>query len=113
MLFLIARVYLAALAHNRKLLVFIDNDPARDSLIRGYSDSTASLALIYQYYDQERQWPSYPWFSRVPSYSNPADAPSRGDVLQASTLYKATIVQAGVPDKVLASLLGFEHSTGM
>ena len=61
-------------------MYFIDNDSARDFLIRGSSKSIASFVLLSMFHECESEYPSYPWFNRVPSYSNPADPPSRGDI---------------------------------
>jgi hypothetical protein len=75
---LMAKMFMKQRTTSRKIIYWIDNDAARDSLIRGYSDSAASLSLIYKFYQCERTTPSYLWFARVPSHSNIADAPSRG-----------------------------------
>ena len=66
----------------------MDNDGARDSLIAGTSGSLLSMKLLCSFYRCQLLYPSYNWFSRVASFSNPADAPSRG-------LIKETIVAFG------------------
>jgi len=59
------------------LMVYIDNEGSKLSLIKGYSSSpsiTAICALAATYLDR---YCILPWFSRVPSSSNLADFPSR------------------------------------
>ena len=59
------------------LMVYIDNEGSKFSLIKGYSSSpsiTAICALAATYLDS---YCILPWFSRVPSSSNLADFPSR------------------------------------
>ena len=73
----------------RRCVYFIDNDSARECLIRGYSFSIASFSLVSLFFLVESQAPSFNWFARVPSYSNPADLPSRGKSSQACVDYNA------------------------
>lgn len=103
---LIARTFLDIATAGRKLIYFIENDGARDSLIRGFSDSLASLSIIYQFYRLERDSPSNLWFARVPSHSNVSDAPSRGLVTQTAAEYGAKIVSTSLTTtSVLQALL--------
>ena len=63
----------------KHLISFIDNEGSKYSLVRGYSDSpsiTFLCGLADAVIDEHR---ILAWFSRVPSYSNIADAPSRGE----------------------------------
>ena len=65
------------LLRSRPLLVYIDNEGSKFSLIKGYSSSpsiTAICTLAATYLDT---YCVLPWFSRVPSSSNIADFPSR------------------------------------
>ena len=62
---------------SNQLMVYIDNEGAKFALIKGYSNSfaiTAICALAATFLDSHC---ILPWFSRVPSYSNLADFPSR------------------------------------
>eukprot|EP00971_Amphidinium_carterae_P199115 3951599-Amphidinium_carterae.1 len=68
----------------RRLIWCIDNEPARFTLIKGSSPSRVSRRLAEVFYKVEATAPSYPWFARVPSFSNPADKPSRGCLLYTS-----------------------------
>ena len=60
-------------------IYFVDNDAAKDGLIKKYSPSSASNELIEAFWSLEASMGSYAWLERVPSKSNPADAPSRAD----------------------------------
>ena len=71
---------------HREVLVFIDNDSAPDALIRGFSSSEASAKLARAFRLRCAGLAAAPWFARVPSPSNLADAPSRGE----SSLLNAT-----------------------
>ena len=72
----------------KRVVWFIDNDGARDSFISGASASLPSMKLLCLFYKAQRMAPSYNWFARVASFSNPADAPSRGNMSE-------TILQFG------------------
>eukprot|EP00972_Heterocapsa_arctica_P091302 13471839-Heterocapsa_arctica.AAC.1 len=63
----------------RRVLFFIDNDGARDSLIKGYSAVEASGHIIGAVGLAEQRLQCQSWFTRVPSPSNIADGPSRLD----------------------------------
>ena len=71
-----------------KLLSFIDSEPAKFALIRGTSDvsTCADIAAAVSLFDaQQSVWT---WYSRVPSASNIADAPSRLQVLERFSDYE-------------------------
>ena len=74
---LLTKALLGDKLRNRKVTWYIDNDPVRDSLISGSSDSPATTSLLYSFCNLQMKSPSFNWFARVPSYSNHADAPSR------------------------------------
>lgn len=62
---------------DRKVLIFIDNESVKSSLVRSYSPSIHSLELlrVNAWVDAETQ--SWSWYTRVPSGSNIADDASR------------------------------------
>ena len=60
------------------MVVFIDNNSARDVLISGL----ARNMLTKLYLTVEAMTRSFPWFTRVPSPSNCADSPSRSLLLE-------------------------------
>lgn len=73
----LARICFEAELKHRRVFYYIDNDSARMALIRGSSNSFISMKLIDFMIRQECATQSWPWFSRVPSHSNPGDGPSR------------------------------------
>ena len=68
----------AARFRHRRVLFFVDNDSARHALIKGYSPSRSSNCILQFINRIELDVQTWGWYSRVPSKSNPADAPSRG-----------------------------------
>ena len=75
---LLVKQVLSTKLAQRRIVFYIDNDPSRDGLISGASDSMCSRSMLYEFSRLQRAAPSYNWFARVPSFSNCADAPSRG-----------------------------------
>ena len=73
-----ARVIWRENLRHRLVIHFIDNDAARFAMIKGTSPTKDSAWLTSQIWCQEAANQSCSWFERVPSASNPADAPSRG-----------------------------------
>ena len=64
----------------RKFILFVDNYPAQDCIIKGSSSEPVwrELLLVLERIDQ--QVSSYMWVCRVPSESNISDCPSRGSL---------------------------------
>ena len=61
------------------VIFFVDNNSARDGLIRGYSPVLESCRLIGASSLMDAALCLTPWYERVPSASNVADDPSRLD----------------------------------
>ena len=61
-----------------KLLIFIDNEGSRFSLIKGYSKAASITHICALASNALDSFCIMPWYSRVPSLSNLADLPSRG-----------------------------------
>ena len=64
---------------NRAVMFFLDNEAAKYGLIKGSSPSKHSGLLIHNFLQTEQRIESLGWFERVPSVSNCADGPSRGE----------------------------------
>eukprot|EP00435_Cladocopium_sp_Y103_P052388 s1758_g16.t1 len=64
----------------KRVLFFVDNQPALDALIKGTSASPEFRRLLESWEVQADATGALVWFSRVPSNSNPADGPSRGSL---------------------------------
>ena len=77
---LLAAVVWADILRNRYVVFWLDQDAARQGLTKGYSPSEHSAVLIDLASQHLSALQVFPWFARVPSASNPADAPSRLDL---------------------------------
>ena len=62
---------------NRRSIWWVDSEAARFSAIKGLSPSPAMRWLVRELYSFEVDSPTFSWIERVPSFSNPADGPSR------------------------------------
>lgn len=62
------------------VVFYVDNNSARDVAISASSRSKLIAGLVEQLLKVEDISSCFCWFARVPSPSNPADAPSRGEV---------------------------------
>ena len=62
---------------SRKVISFVDNDAAKESLVRGTSGSRLFREILLSIEQTEATHRSWVWTARVPSHSNPADEPSR------------------------------------
>ena len=76
---LLARTTWAGRLRDRRLLAFVDNDGCRDALINGYSAVEESGHILGAVALMDHKLMCLCWYSRVPSPSNIADGPSRGD----------------------------------
>ena len=90
------------LFRHRRIIFFIDNDAARCSMVNGYSPSMESNRLIQFATATDQDVQCWCWYTRVPSTSNPADAPSRLELKPSKDNAWASVVPA--PD-IPASLL--------
>ena len=68
-----------AMLDSAPAVFYIDNNSARDVAISGSGRSRVVNCLIDRLLTSETNSSCFPWFARVPSPSNPADGPSRGD----------------------------------
>ena len=75
----LARSVWSTALSQRRCVFFIDNSSAMDACIKGTSPSPAFRKLLLEFERLELREPCWPWFTRVPSESNVADGPSRGD----------------------------------
>ncbi len=61
----------------RRVIFFVDNDAAKECLIKGTTRSKASAKLVADFWCRAAEYELYIWVERVASAANPADAPSR------------------------------------
>ena len=74
---LMARLVWAKELRDERTIFFIDNESARLALVKAYSPVLASLRLIMECLEWDQKSDCFPWYARVPTYSNLADGPSR------------------------------------
>jgi len=94
------------------IVIFVDNNTARDVNISGSARSRTAEALLECLLSAESKSMCFPWYSRVPSPSNPSDAPSRGNV---EPLKKARVQQVAVNDwveNILAKVVAANSANG-
>ena len=58
----------------------IDNESAKDSLIKGSSRAVHTNEIVHVTWEQCRSRCIYPWWERVASTDKPVDKASRGDL---------------------------------
>ena len=71
----------------RDVIHMVDNDSARFALIKGSSPCLESAWLVQSFWIDESATDCQSWIARVPSRSNIADGPSRGDRTEASQIF--------------------------
>ena len=62
---------------SKNIFIHVDNTAAQSALINAGSTNHTSRSLVYLYLDLEQRLQFVPWVSRVNSFSNIADGPSR------------------------------------
>jgi len=101
---LMARRLWSGLLRGSSFLTFVDHDAASASLIRGYSANRFSADIVDKVARLDIAEGSLVWYERVPSKSNPADAPSRGEAPEAIEGWP-TPVRAEVPGSVFEGVV--------
>ena len=84
-------------SRDRDALIFIDNNASKDALIRGISASSASSLMVKETRLICARYAIAPWFDRVPSPSNIADAPSRGEFQQLLSMGARRVAPISLP----------------
>ena len=91
---------------NEMGISFIDNEAARYSLVKYSSPSPCMRAMIYGLSLLDAVHPFGAWHERVPSPSNPADLPSRGEIQKAIAMFGAEpLGDIVLPDSILSFLM--------
>ncbi|CAE7311739.1 unnamed protein product, partial [Symbiodinium sp. CCMP2592] len=104
---------------NRRVIFWLDNEAARTSAIKGLSQSESMYRLAHYLAVIEAEAPCIAWYERVPSFSNIADPPSRGEGHSILSLVGAKVakVQKGSitfgvyhePEEFVARALSVQH----
>ncbi|CAE7322053.1 unnamed protein product [Symbiodinium sp. CCMP2592] len=84
---------------NRRVIFWLDNEAARTSAIKGLSQSESMYRLAHYLAVIEAEAPCIAWYERVPSFSNIADPPSRGEGHSILSLVGAKVVEAFIHDE--------------
>ena len=92
---------------NAPVVFFVDNNSARDVAISANSRSKTIEAFVEQLLRVEDMASSFCWFARVPSPSNPADDPSRGETKNMVRLGIPFVEVGDVVTECLAKLCNF------
>ena len=74
---LIALELWAERLRGRRVIMFVDNDAAKECLIKGTTKARASAQLVANFWCKAAETELFIWVERVASAANPADAPSR------------------------------------
>ena len=71
-----------------RVLYFIDNEGVKEALISGTTRSQASRDMLVECMIEDSQSNSLPWYARIASPSNLADAPSRLSLSEVEALFE-------------------------
>ena len=100
---LVARLTWKSRIAGRRVYYFIDNESARLALVKSYSPCLPSLKILMSCLAWDQEFQSSPWYARVPTYSNLADAPSRMTSSPELEAMMAVSVVPKVPTEFTAS----------
>ena len=101
---LLARVVFRETLTKRRALFFVDNEGARYSLIKGVSPTLALLQIVQLFHSCSEEDQCLQWIERVPSTSNIADLPSRGQTELALRMISGTAWNEAVDVETVANL---------
>ena len=87
---------------SRQVVFYVDNDGVRDVLISCNTSDPVGSVLLTKVLEKEGAFAISSWFTRVPSKSNVADNPSRGDIDQ--LIASQAMHEQVEPVKILRSL---------
>eukprot|EP00971_Amphidinium_carterae_P003984 79294-Amphidinium_carterae.1 len=73
-----ARVLWREKLRNRRVLAFLDSNAVLHAAVKGMSNDSFLKTSLKRLCLEQLACPSLFWYCRVPTFSNPADAPSRG-----------------------------------
>jgi hypothetical protein len=107
---LLARINFRHALTHRRVLFFVDNEGARYSLIKGVSPTLALLQIVQLFHSCSEDDQCLPWIERVPSKSNIADLPSRGQTSLALGMVNGVVWTRDVEVETVAKMcLNFQQ----
>ena len=74
---LVARLTWQSRLRGQRVVFFVDNESARLAAIKSYSPILASTKILADISLFDHVHEVYPWYARVPTFSNISDGPSR------------------------------------
>ena len=91
------------------MLWFIDNNSVRDMIVQGSTGTPSLFCLLAECYRLAGELQMMWWVSRVPSKSNIADMPSRGDSAAAAGIIQGKVTDPlCCPQKMVSAALTVE-----
>ena len=87
----------------RRVLFFIDNEVAKFACVTMCSDSKFTRSILQAVVAEELSSQTWTWYSRVPSYSNPADDASRMRCAETEAKFAAKRIRAELPTHLLCT----------
>ena len=85
---------------NKRVVIFVDNEGAKFSCIRMASEELNSTKILMMITQEELKNQSWTWYTRVPTYSNPADPASRLDHDTMRKVFLAKRIGVSLPEKM-------------
>ncbi|CAE8676575.1 unnamed protein product [Polarella glacialis] len=82
----LAKMHWRKRLEHRRVMYYINNDSAREALIKTTSSSEHTRNMLVVCCAQEHEMRSFPWYARVPTASNIADDPSRMEFKELETM---------------------------
>ena len=64
---------------SKQCVFYLDNEAAQGALVKGSSETSYAASMLRLFTELEMKLQIKTWIARVPTSSNPADKPSRGD----------------------------------
>ena len=92
-------------------LLLVDSESAEGSLVKGYSSKEDLCELAGAFWGMNIALGAAPYIDRVPTDSNPADEPSKGQFAELKRL-GATYLKPVAPDFLRDKLAKWEHLVG-
>ena len=102
---LVLFVHYKELFQRRRVLLFVDNNAIRDAVAKGTSKSLSMLVMLSELHRIWSQIQCLCWVSRVPTLSNVADVPSRGQAEQAAISIQGAVGQLLEPSSKPCDLI--------
>ena len=81
------------LLSSARVIYFIDSEGVKEALVAGVTKSQASKVMLHECMIQDSMLNNLSWYTRIPSPSNIADAPSRMKLDEIEELFQFDLVE--------------------